>query len=49
MPEFESKEDKSASETAKALKHIHDQVQDGKVEKQSTTWPIPKNPREASC
>ena len=49
MPEFESKEDKSASENAKALKHIHDQVQDGKVEKQSTTWPIPKNPREASC
>ena len=50
ISEFENKEDKSASEYAKALKK-YDQVQDessetGKVEKQSSTWPIPKAPIE---
>ena len=50
MPEFENKEDKSASENAKALKHmIKSKMKSGKVEKQSTTWPIPKDSREASC
>ena len=45
MPETESREDKSASENAKALKHLFK----FKMEKQSIAWPVSKAPREASC
>ena len=52
ISEFENKEDKSASENAKTLKKkmIEDEISEkGKVEKQSSTWPIPRGPRDASC
>ena len=37
MPEFENREDKSAAENAKALKHI---FKSRKVERQSFAWPV---------
>ena len=52
ISEFENKEDKSASENAKALKNIIKSkiksVKKEKWKKKSSTWPIPKAPREAS-
>ena len=47
VSEFENKEDKSASENAKALKYdlVQNEIcEKGKVEKQSSTWPISKDP-----
>ena len=53
MPEIENREDKSASENAKALKHVFKSKMKSnerrKVEKQSIAWPVSKDPREASC
>ena len=53
MPEIENREDKSASENAKALKHVfkcQDEVNERrKVDKQSIAWPASKDPSEASC
>ena len=48
MPEFENREDKSASENAKALKHIFKSNERRKVERQSIAWPVSQDPREAS-
>ena len=53
MPEIENREDKSASENDKALKHVFTSkmksMKEKKVEKQSIAWPVSKDPREVSC
>ena len=48
MPEIENREDKSASENAKALNQ-YEVNERREVEKQSIAWPVSKDPREASC
>ena len=51
MPEFENREDTSASENAKALKHIFkSRMKSMKdVERQSFAWPVSQDTREATC
>ena len=49
MPGFENREDKSASENTKALKHIFKSKMKSmkKVERQSLAWPVSQDTREA--
>ena len=54
MPEIENREHKSASENAKTLKHgFKSKMKSMKQEKWKNkalhAWPVPKDPREASC
>ena len=54
MPEIENREDKSASENAKALKHVFkSRMKSMKEEKwknkAAIAWAVSKDPREASC